>query len=283
MVLDVAAICQARLVTRLLSDATLAAISDLGGKVKYDEDVKPALAAVGLDAKRREVMSGSGVLYIPGNSSHIAKSLEGLDLSDTNIVSRILRFTARIAEVYAATPDADRSRLVRLRNALADDGFSLDFAGEPVSAITDLRVKATADLADSAAVLAELTRLERALPDDPAAAIGRATNLVEATAKLVLRRLGQAADDRDDMPALVHKASTAAGIHPSQVAAGAHRDQILRTLSQLKAITQNLAELRNDIGDGHGASTVPSDVTVAHGHLATRAAILGQPSSSTSR
>lgn len=162
---------------------------------------------------------------------------------------------------------------MRLRNALADDGYSLQVAGDPVAAITDLWVKASPELADSAAVRAELIRLERALPDDPVAAIGRSKNLVEATAKLVLQRTGETVDDNDDMPVLVHKASMAAGIHPSQAPSTQHREQFLRILGNLKAITQSLAELRNRVGDGHGSATVPADVTVAHGHLAARSAI----------
>lgn len=258
---------------RLLSDATLDAVSDLGTKVRFDEDVKPALASVGLIAQRQGASAGNNFLYVPGTPSHIAKSLKGLDLSDPTVVSRVLRFAARIAEVYAATPDVDQRRLVRLRNALADDGYSLQVAGDPVAAITDLWVKASPDLADSAAVRAELIRLERALPDDPVAAIGRAKNLVEATAKLVLLRAGETVDDSDDLPALVHKASMAAGIHPSQVPSTQHREQFLRILGNLKAVTQSLAELRNRVGDGHGSATVPADVTVAHGHLAARSAI----------
>jgi hypothetical protein len=258
---------------RLLSDATLDALSDLGTKVRFDEDVKPALAAVGLIAKREGASSGDDFVYIPGTASHIAKSLRGLNLSDPTLVSKILRFAARIAEVYAATPDVDRRRLVRLRNALADDGYSLQVAGDPVAAITDLWVKASPDLADTAAIRAELVRLERALPDDPVAAIGRAKNLVEATAKLVLQRRGHTVDDRDDVPALVYKASMAAGIHPSQVPSAQHREQFVRILGNLKSITQGLAELRNGVGDGHGSATVPVDVTIAHGHLAARSAI----------
>ncbi|WP_038842534.1 abortive infection family protein [Salinispora arenicola] len=258
---------------RLLSDATLEAVSDLGTKVRFDEDVKPALAAVGLIAQKKGASSGNGYIYVPGTASHIAKSLKGLDLSDPTIVSKVLRFAARIAEVYAATPDVDRRRLVRLRNALADDGYSLQIAGDPVAAITDLWVKASPGLTDTAAVRAELVRLERALPDDPAAAIGRAKNLVEATAKLVLQRSGATVDDNDDLPALVHKASMAAGIHPNQAPPMQHREQFLRVLGNLKAITQSLAELRNKVGDGHGSATVPTDITVAHGHLAARSAI----------
>lgn len=61
---------------RLLSDATLDALSDLGTKVQFDEDVKPALAAVKLTAQREGAMSGDGFIYIPSTASHIAKSLK---------------------------------------------------------------------------------------------------------------------------------------------------------------------------------------------------------------
>ncbi len=236
--------------------------------MKYQDDVVPALRAAGLPAARRQSSAG----YIPGTQSHIHASLSQLDLTDPDVVSQVLRFTARIAEIYAATPEADRSRLVRLRNALSDDGYSVEPTGDPVAMITGLWAKASA-LTDTAAVRAELLRLERALPTDPAVAIGRAKNLVEATAKAVLRRYGQPVTDSENMPALVHRASMALGVVPNQVPAGPHREEIVRLLGQVKAITQSLAELRNDVGDGHGASQVPTDITPAHGRLAARAAL----------
>src|SRR6266545_2310471 len=120
--------------TRLLSEATVKAIADLGNDgVKFDEDVLPALAAVGVDAVRCKASYRSSetmkAFFVPGARDHIRASLSALDLGDSDMVDRVLRFTARIAQVYAAGATADHVKVVRLRNALADDGYDLDIAG----------------------------------------------------------------------------------------------------------------------------------------------------------
>jgi hypothetical protein len=117
--------------TGLLSDATINAIADLGAAgVQFDEDVRPALAAVGLDAVRARAGSRatahSIAYFVPTTRDDIRCSLAALDLADPDVVDRVIRFTSRVAEVFAASPTADRAKMVRLRNALADDGYSLE-------------------------------------------------------------------------------------------------------------------------------------------------------------
>lgn len=51
-------------------------------------------------------------------------------------------------------------------------------------------------LRDPAVILDSLERIERALQNDPAQAIGSAKELVEATAKTVLLELGEPFDDK---------------------------------------------------------------------------------------
>jgi hypothetical protein len=67
-------------------------------------------------------------------------------------------------------------------------------ANRQVIAVT--RQRLAAGLTDPSGIRAELKRIRRALPDDPAGAIGAAKQLVEATAKVVLteRHLPVAAD-----------------------------------------------------------------------------------------
>src|ERR1700754_179826 len=110
----------------LLSEATVNAIVDLGigGSVRYEDDVVPALNAVGIpEVPYREVLEWAGPGYLPGAREQIYLSLRALDLSDPQAVERVLRFTDRLVEVYLASNDADRAKIVRLRNALADDGY----------------------------------------------------------------------------------------------------------------------------------------------------------------
>ncbi len=114
----------------LLSEATVNAIADLGSDgVQFEEDVRPALAAAGITEVRGESVVGGSAhsvwLFPSTTRDDIRASLSALDLTDPDSVEKVLRFTARLADVYAASNDADRVKIVRLRNALADDGYDL--------------------------------------------------------------------------------------------------------------------------------------------------------------
>ena len=220
------------------------------------------------------IMSGqSGITYIRGNSASrtVRKTFDACDFSDPEVVARALKYASRAAQLHVTTKDTDQSWLVRLEHALADDGYSLDAPGDPVAAITNLAAVADGTLPDAAAIRQELARLERALPDDTGALIGRAKNLIEATAKAVLALRGEPVSDKDEVPALVAKASQALGVHVTQ-AAGPQLEQVKRVLGRLHPLTQDVAELRNRAGDGHGMTGVPA-VDAAVGRLAARSAI----------
>ena len=70
---------------------------------------------------------------------------------------------------------------------------------------------------------------------------------------------------------MVAKASQAIGVHVTQ-ASGPQLEQVKRVLSRLHPLAQDVAELRNRAGDGHGTTGVPA-VDAALGHLAVRSAI----------
>lgn len=58
-------------------------------------------------------------------------------------------------------------------------------------------------LTDPSGILAKLERVSRTIADDPAAAIGSAKQMIEATAKTVLRERGITFDEHTKVPALV--------------------------------------------------------------------------------
>ncbi len=64
--------------------------------------------------------------WTPTARDDIGASLSALDLADPDAVEKVLRFAARLVGVYMASNDADRVKIVRLRNALADDGYDLN-------------------------------------------------------------------------------------------------------------------------------------------------------------
>ena len=63
-----------------------------------------------------------------------------------------------------------------LKDALADDSWSIEPAGDPIAAINGPVAQAAATLVDVSAIRVELAQLESALPNDPGAAIGKAKN-----------------------------------------------------------------------------------------------------------
>jgi hypothetical protein len=111
--------------SRRLSEATVKAIADLGasGSIRYYDDVVPALTAAGIpEVPYSEVEKRPGY---PNTWTQIALSLYALDPDDPQAVDRVIRFATRLAGVYMFADDADQAKLVRLRNALADDGYDL--------------------------------------------------------------------------------------------------------------------------------------------------------------
>ncbi|MFI6047218.1 hypothetical protein ACIA8C_36755 [Nocardia sp. NPDC051321] len=100
--------------------------------------------------------------------------------------------------------------------------------------VADLGNTATATIADTAAIRLELRRIEAALPTDPGAAIGKAKNLIEATAKAILTDLNQPRDLNSDLPGLVTQAMMALGIDSQAVAD--HDRALARVMKQTSGL-----------------------------------------------
>lgn len=132
---------------------------------------------------------------------------------------------------------------------------------------------ALSTLDDPGAIRDHLDRIARSLDDDPRLAVGSAKELVESTAKLVLKRSGVEFGKSDDLPSLVAKAHTALGINAKQVEDSAENAVGIRTLlGAVSRIGVGMAELRNQVGTGHGQAEVPTWVTPRHARLAVGSA-----------
>lgn len=138
-----------------------------------------------------------------------------------------------------------------------------------------LNEEAITRLRDPAAIQEQLGRIQRAIVDDPALAIGSAKELVESTAKVVLIERGMPVNEKDDLPALVSQAQRALGLHPSGITAGPDGTEAVRKiLGGVVSVTAGLAELRNrGYGTGHGAASTRVGLRSRHAHLAVNAAI----------
>lgn len=128
-------------------------------------------------------------------------------------------------------------------------------------------------LPSSEAIKEHLKRLAAAVDVDPRLAVSVAKDLVESTAKLILRERGVTYKERDDLPALVSRAQTALRLHAAGVTDPSVEAQALKTiLGSLTRLTQGVTELRNQIGVGHGRESVPTWVRPRHARLAAGAA-----------
>jgi hypothetical protein len=139
-----------------------------------------------------------------------------------------------------------------------------------------VREGALANLADPAAVREHLDRITRAIEsDDPAQAIGSAKELIESTAKLVLREVGHTPDDAWNLPRLALEAQLALKVHPSGAAPGPDgSDAVKRILGGVTTVATGVAELRNRAGTGHGPGSPRVSLGARHAHLAAGAARL---------
>ncbi len=158
---------------------------------------------------------------------------------------------------------------------LERDGLSVDERGRISWLHRPVTTGHLDKLTDPSGILAELERVSRTIADDPAAAIGSAKQLIEATAKTVLRERGIAIDEQAKVPALVKQAQKALRLDASSVTPGPDgTDAVKKILGGVASIAVGVAELRNrGYGTGHGQASAPTNLGARHAQLAANAAI----------
>ena len=127
--------------------------------------------------------------------------LEAVDWTDINHVNRVLRVFERLVEGFE--PQYSRKFLDSLRR----DGYIIDEeTGRITPAGPQFAPESLKNIADASAIRQQLGRIQHAVLDDPALAVGSAKELIESTAKVVLKERGLPVDDKADLPALVREA-----------------------------------------------------------------------------
>ena len=128
-------------------------------------------------------------------------------------------------------------------------------------------------LTDPAVLQEHLTRIRAGLVADPAAAISSCKNLLESLFKIILDRSGVSYGGNDDVPRLYRKVAELLALNaeavPESARASQTSQQILRTLV---TTVSSLAELRNELGIGHGQSS-RSAALARHARLALNATV----------
>jgi hypothetical protein len=140
-------------------------------------------------------------------------------------VARVLRVFERLLHGY------DGTYTEQFRNSLLRDGFVTDAGTGHITSVgpagPQFAEGSLTGLKDPAAIREQLDQIQRAISDDLALAIGRAKELIESTAKVVLAERGLPVDEKADLPALVRAAQQALRSMRHQL----HRDRMAATPS----------------------------------------------------
>jgi len=109
------------------------------------------------------------------------------------------------------------------------------------------------------------------LTTDPAAVVGAAKDLVEATAKTVLVELGSPANAKTDIGPLAKEVQERLGLRAGGADSPDSSDAVKKVLGSLTGIVIGITELRNVAGRGHGRATA-SNLGTRHARLMLNAA-----------
>jgi len=201
--------------------------------------------------------------------------IESVNWTDPAHVDRACRVFEQLLIGCHDSPYLDRFYV-----SLRRDGCTVDYPGTglitPPADRGALRpLPSLATLTDPSAIQEQLDRIQRAIIDDPALAIGSAKELVESTAKVVLIERGRTVNEKDDLPALARAAQEALGLHPSSTTPGPDgSDAVKKILGAVSTIATGLGELRNrGYGTGHGPAAARVGLRARHAHLAVNAAV----------
>lgn len=195
----------------------------------------------------------------------------------------LLRFLAETIHP-AVRPDIEEARgLAELYNKkLAADGWALIevdqisshpvFAGRKIKGAkqptTALKLPEYQRLRDPEVLAQHLRRIDAGVAHDPSAAIGSSKELVESVCKLILDDYGVPFGTKDDLLDLYKAASKALKLSADSVPQNAKGSQAAQAAARSLATTvQRIAELRNELGLGHGRNR-PNQALRRHARLA---------------
>lgn len=133
--------------------------------------------------------------------------------------------------------------------------------------------KTTLGGTDPGYLFQQITRMEAAVGNDPALAIGTAKELIETCCKTILETRGVTFSKSADIPELIKVTAKTLELTPDDIPDKAKAvDTIKRLLSNLGTIAQGIAELRNHYGTGHGKAAGAKGLGSRHAKLAVGAA-----------
>ena len=199
----------------------------------------------------------------------------------------LLRFLCEMVHPVVRPDSNEASHIVQLFNEqLRQEGWHLvqaeRIAGRPryiarrTNSAEDLsisRARHVADVLDASWMQSEIERLEASVEKDPALAVGTAKDIIETCCKTILVKQG-CDPGKADLPKLTKMLAKELRLLPDDIDEGAKgAAEIRKVLGNLSAITQNLAELRNLYGSGHGRDGTHRGLQPRHARLAVGCAV----------
>ncbi len=174
---------------------------------------------------------------------------------------KLLLFLCEMVHPVVRPDSSKAAEIVELCNKnLARDGFRIaeraNISGKPVYSgaeiLTSIGVTSATQVVvggmGSEHVLAQITRMEMSIHGDPALAIGTAKEFIETVCKGILHLRGVVLSGGEDLPKLVKLTREILKLDVDR----STEETLKRTLSSLATITQGIAELRGQLGTGHG-------------------------------
>ena len=228
-----------------------------------------------------DVFEAEGVMPVEGYTGaesgarrwEAASHEASLDLSREEDNARLLRVYIEAVAEFGRSFSGELSLTAKaLLQALIRDGAPLDADGN-LTAQLPAPVAVSLDLNDHTRLSrpevfgAHLSRINGGVRDDPAATIASCKELLESTCKFVLEDYDVAYSTKDDLLSLYKKAAQALKLNAESVPESAKGSQAAqRALRSMSTVVQSIAELRDELGLGHGR-TVPSRALARHARL----------------
>lgn len=206
-----------------------------------------------------------------------ASFLAGLDWTNTETPTQLARAMETLLEPFAPGGFCHDSKTwSKFVKFMDSDGWTVSENGKvtPPSPVLGLIEIETSRFTDPSGVHEQLKRLRNMHGDAPAV-IGASKELVEATAKAILRELNPEIVQVSEFPALIKAVNESLGLSPKTDTKGIDSTQsVKRILGGATNIVLSLNELRNSHGTGHGPYTARTGLYQRHANLAINAATL---------
>lgn len=200
----------------------------------------------------------------------------------------LLKFLAEMLHPAVRTDPSEVSVLLAcLNDALRPDGYELyeksSISGRPLfgwRSLAGFHGSAPGHLlnnrhaiTDPGVLQEHLDRIKRVIENDPPAAIGSCKELIESLCKLILEHSDVEYTRNDDLPKLYKKVAVLLALNAEAVddnVKGSEASHLV--LRALTTSVQGIAELRNQLGLGHGRTT-RSSLQPRHARLALNSTV----------